>query len=228
MDALQNLRPRISGVVLSLGLFYIFTNADLRIQRWWWIPASGLALWALTLLFYRPQDGAPRAASGWVNAFRLAVDRSMQLAERLVDAILALIIVMGLGSLVPNLPRLDLKLVLTSFLGLLTVVFVGLLFLYIREGQAVELRSHWGGLGGSVAGWRLSMPLVCLVAALAFGALATIVNLRPLPGAADASATPAVQKPVVPAPAEQKGAAPSPGGADPKSQAATNPSGKAQ
>ena len=165
MDALKNLRPRASGILLVLGVFYMFTSADQTVRGWWWVPAGGLCLWALTLIFEQYQGS-------------ILGERVVQLAERLTDAVVALVVVTALIVLAPYVLKLDPKLLLTSFLGLLTAAFVVLLFLYIREGEAVELRSHWGGLGGSVAGWRISMPLVCLIAAFTFGSLDTIVNVR--------------------------------------------------
>lgn len=44
----------------------------------------------------------------------------------------------------------------------LTVVFV----IRVRACDPVELRSHWGGLGGTTAGWRASPSLIALIGAV--------------------------------------------------------------
>jgi hypothetical protein len=46
------------------------------------------------------------------------------------------------------------------------IVLVMLLWVFgksLRDGDGVAIESHWGGLGGGIAGWRLSAPLIYLL-----------------------------------------------------------------
>jgi hypothetical protein len=47
-----------------------------------------------------------------------------------------------------------------------------LLWLRLRTGGKVSVTTHWGGLGGGTAGWRVSEALVLLIAAVFFWVLA--------------------------------------------------------
>ena len=50
----------------------------------------------------------------------------------------------------------------------------------LDSGEGIALESHWGGLGGGVGGWRLTLPLVFLLAAIFFaGATAVTVGMGP-------------------------------------------------
>lgn len=171
MDALQNLRPRVTGVILALGWFYLATNPDAKARQWWWLPAAGLALWLvnLLLLLFAPPDGeGPRRMPGILR----------NLTARLLDPLVAVLVVYAAVSFAPQLPPVEMRSLLTGCLALLSLAFTFLLFLYAaRDGQPMEIRAHWGGLGGGLGGWRVSMPLICLAAAISFGVMATVVNL---------------------------------------------------
>jgi hypothetical protein len=64
----------------------------------------------------------------------------------------------------------------------------------LERGERVSFESAWGGLGGGLGGWRLTSPLVYLVASAIFGALLLAVavqemaRLAPLPAAEEPTA----------------------------------------
>jgi len=72
--------------------------------------------------------------------------------------------------------RLDFADVSTAVVGLLFLFSLGLFFLTVRLEGAPLIESHWGGLGGSMTGWRVSPSLLYLFIAL-FLALALTLAL---------------------------------------------------
>ena len=54
----------------------------------------------------------------------------------------------------------------------------------IAAGDAIEMQSHWGGLGGALGGWRLSPATSLLLVALFFagGALGVVATSKHGPG----------------------------------------------
>jgi hypothetical protein len=55
------------------------------------------------------------------------------------------------------------KTILLLIAGLLLLILVAVLIRSLSRGESVSVDSHWGGLGGGIAGWRLSAPLVYLL-----------------------------------------------------------------
>jgi len=55
------------------------------------------------------------------------------------------------------------KTILLLIAGLLLLILIGALIRSLTRGESVSIDSHWGGLGGGIAGWRLSAPLVYLL-----------------------------------------------------------------
>ncbi len=53
--------------------------------------------------------------------------------------------------------------ILLIIVGLLLLILIGALIHSLSRGETVSVDSHWGGLGGGIAGWRLSAPLVYLL-----------------------------------------------------------------
>ncbi|MFZ1010731.1 MAG: hypothetical protein WAN65_28080 [Candidatus Sulfotelmatobacter sp.] len=53
--------------------------------------------------------------------------------------------------------------ILLIVVGLLLLILIAALIHSLSRGEAVSVDSHWGGLGGGIAGWRLSAPLVYLL-----------------------------------------------------------------
>ncbi len=53
--------------------------------------------------------------------------------------------------------------ILLIVVGLVLLIFVFALIRSLARGESVSVESHWGGLGGGIAGWRLSAPLVYLL-----------------------------------------------------------------
>jgi hypothetical protein len=53
--------------------------------------------------------------------------------------------------------------VLLILAGLVLLIFISALVRSLSRGENVSVESHWGGLGGGIAGWRLSAPLVYLL-----------------------------------------------------------------
>lgn len=48
----------------------------------------------------------------------------------------------------------------------LTILFALETFRGLELGDGFAIESHWGGLGGGLGGWRISRPLIFLIAAL--------------------------------------------------------------
>jgi hypothetical protein len=107
---------------------------------------------------------------------------------------------------IPNLPPLDARLTLTGIFALLALLFLGGLSLFLSRGHPIELRSQWGGLGGSTGGWQISRPLLCLLAAVLFGGLAAVLNL-PIQNPAGQKAVAAAESNPAPEGASKKGTA---------------------
>jgi hypothetical protein len=66
-------------------------------------------------------------------------------------------------------------------LATLAVATITLLALFgnaARHGYAIEVETHWGGFGGGLGRWRMSAPLVYLLAAMLFGCLLSLLVLR--------------------------------------------------
>jgi uncharacterized integral membrane protein len=59
----------------------------------------------------------------------------------------------------------------------------------IGEGQTIELQSQWGGLGGTIGGWRLSPATSLILLALVFAGAAVSVSMPAKPGGATEPAT---------------------------------------
>lgn len=51
----------------------------------------------------------------------------------------------------------------------------------LDRGERASFESAWGGLGGGLGGWRLTTPLVYLVATAVFGILLMVVAVQELP-----------------------------------------------
>jgi hypothetical protein len=49
----------------------------------------------------------------------------------------------------------------------------------LKKGDSISVENHWGGLGGSLGGWRISTSLVLLILTLAFGLLTIMSVPRP-------------------------------------------------
>src|SRR6187200_1456140 len=65
--------------------------------------------------------------------------------------------------------RLEFHTVVTAGLAVLFLVFLGRFFLGVQAEGFPMIEGHWGGLGGSMTGWRVSRPLLDLVVAAALG-----------------------------------------------------------
>ncbi len=59
-------------------------------------------------------------------------------------------------------------------LGLGTVVFLLLFVRMVERGMSLQVESNWGGIGGGMAGWRVSPSLTYFAAAAIFGVLFAI------------------------------------------------------
>lgn len=70
--------------------------------------------------------------------------------------------------------KLEQQSFLVMLFGVLTALFAVIFFLSVIRGDAPLVETHWGGIGGSLGGWRLSKSLVYFLGALAFGAMAVV------------------------------------------------------
>jgi hypothetical protein len=94
--------------------------------------------------------GAPvkRSATGWLTALGIAIAGGLLLAGVLTDDAkpvpAALILLLGAGALFTIIAAAE----------------------RLIAGSEVEVSSHWGGLGGSLGGWRISQTAILLLLAL--------------------------------------------------------------
>lgn len=61
------------------------------------------------------------------------------------------------------------------------ITFIILLLAFIRSltrGEGVAIESYWGGLGGGLAGWRLSAPLIYLLGIVFLLAISSVLAWR--------------------------------------------------
>lgn len=71
-------------------------------------------------------------------------------------------------------------------LGGLAIASFGLFVFSLEGGEGVGVESHWGGLGGSVGGWRLTTPLVFLLLTVFFaGAMTAAIGAAQPPAKAE-------------------------------------------
>jgi len=99
--------------------------------------------------------------------------RAVPPTDWLVPAALDLAVVVGLWFAVREN---ELYLTAAVILGLFAVLTIEFAFRFLRtvNSDPPRLESHWGGLGGTAGGWRVSTSLVYLFAALAFGMMTSI------------------------------------------------------
>jgi hypothetical protein len=53
--------------------------------------------------------------------------------------------------------------ILLMLVSIVSLILLWALIRSLSRGESVSVESHWGGLGGGIAGWRLSAPLVYLL-----------------------------------------------------------------
>jgi hypothetical protein len=168
---------RIIGGVLALGIFLICTGAVPDVLRY--LAEILTAVWTVTLLF-RPSDIKGYGGSNYALRFlsslnlRYALARVLEVATGLVAA---LVVWTGRERLPARIPVFDAKLIVSVVLSLVALGFLGAFAVSVSRGDPIEVRSQWGGLGGAGGGWRISRPMVCLMAAAVFGGLTALTNL---------------------------------------------------
>lgn len=67
--------------------------------------------------------------------------------------------------------------VLAAMLGLGSLFCAFQTHFTLASGEAFEIRSHWGGLGGGIGGWSVSRPVVLVTLAVLLGGLAILLSL---------------------------------------------------
>jgi hypothetical protein len=78
-------------------------------------------------------------------------------------------------------------------LGTIAATFLGRFLESVEAGDPPALQRSWGGLGGGVGGWRMSLSLVYFLGAFFFGGFAGVLVLRDVESTAtQAAITPAV------------------------------------
>jgi hypothetical protein len=173
---------------MAVGLFIIWTSATEAIRRWWQLPAAGLVLWAILLMFPQYVD-TDRTYFSPMGRILLVVFRLFDHLQYLIAVIVVPLTIWALCKISPPLPQADVRVIVTMVAGLLAVVFLWVMLWYVQKGEPIEVRSSWGGLGGAAGGWRVSAPMVCLVAAITFGTLAALVNMPAVPPPSDPKQT---------------------------------------
>jgi hypothetical protein len=101
--------------------------------------------------------------------------------------------------------QLLLAALLTVFVSL-TIAFGAAAIHGLNEGEDFSIESHWGGLGGGLGGWRVSNPLIFLIATLFSAALTYLVASPHLGLSRDPVSPPSTNTGVDQRPADQRGA----------------------
>jgi hypothetical protein len=133
------------------------------------MPVLGLmGAWAA----YRLLRGTP-AASATPEADRPAppADALFALLAIAIAALAVLVLVAVDGKAI-DVPKAALLLVC----GTLALIAGAYALAALKDGEAVELSSHWGGLGGGLGGWRLSPVTTMLLLTLIFLGTAVAVG----------------------------------------------------
>jgi uncharacterized membrane protein len=60
-------------------------------------------------------------------------------------------------------------------IGLLMVILILVFVRSVGRGETISIESHWGGLGGGLAGWHVSAPLVYLLGIIFLLAVSTAI-----------------------------------------------------
>lgn len=113
--------------------------------------------------------------------------RFMPWIQVLVPTALALVLHQNTRNYQISFPRIswsDIPPPQSILLLLVAVSFLALLLGLIRSlsnGETVSVESHWGGLGGGVAGWRVSGPLVYLAVLILLAAVSSALAWRVFP-----------------------------------------------
>jgi hypothetical protein len=156
--------------------------------------AAGLALGVAAVLVGRATrggragtaaDGPPSAASGPVEAgeaegpVRIPSDRVTIVLGIAFAGIVALLYVAVAQEQIKALPA-----ALVLICGTLTLLAGSYALDGLVRGDAIEISSHWGGLGGGLGGWRLSPISTLLLLALVFlgATIAAGIERAQLPG----------------------------------------------
>lgn len=74
----------------------------------------------------------------------------------------------------------------------------------LDRGERASFESAWGGLGGGLGGWRLTTPLVYLVATALFGTLLMVVAVQEMPPGRASAAPVTTEKGKTEAPAAEQ------------------------
>jgi len=137
------------------------------------LPLIGLALAGVVALLVRAWS-PPSAAGLYFSSQQRSV--ATQLGPVLFLTIAAssvlLALAWGTGSIRPEVAALLLVFITATLLAASYALEA------LARGHAIEVTSHWGGLGGGLGGWRLSSPAVAILIGLAF--LAATIGLMTL------------------------------------------------
>ena len=140
------------------------------------------------------------------------LDRAVYTAGAALAALVNGLIIHGAREAILAVPVAALIALFAS----LTILFALETFRCLELGDGFAIESHWGGLGGGLGGWRISRPLMFLIATLVCAGLSFAVanpHLKTDPMPALTAAAP-VEQPETAAEDQQKAAAPTrqPGG----------------
>jgi hypothetical protein len=111
---------------------------------------------------------------------------------RLLIYVVPIAVILLLASPSPLRTRMasgDLRAVSVGIIAILVLWFFVSFAESLRREGSPTIESHWGGLGGGIGGWRLSLSLVYLLGLIAFGLLLVVATWKPDEGSAHAGAS---------------------------------------
>jgi hypothetical protein len=124
---------------------------------------------------------APSASSGGPPLPKNPWEEVERALVRTIPAILVITLILTVGLLVTQrlhgLVRADEKMLILGVSVLfasVALVFLTRLIRSLEDGELLGIESHWGGLGGGVGGWRISMPVAYFIGVATFAALAAV------------------------------------------------------
>lgn len=156
------------------------------------IPLAGAAcaVLLLAMLSFSWRDATRTTNAGWGASVAIAA---------------AAVLLIG-GAIAGTVKPLPAALVL--ILGSATLLLALAAAERLKAGDGVEFNSHWGGLGGSLGGWKISSTTILLLLALIF--LGAVIAVGTSPGSSGNATNGAAPPAAAPPAATPPTAAPAP------------------